>query len=104
MAARVTGHVWKRKGARTTTWYAKYRDASGVQRQEKIGPAWAEKGRPPSGYYTERTAIEWLQGKLTDLRREAPTSLANDGTRTFGDAIAEWLRYVEDEKQRAPST
>src|SRR3954452_7660406 len=81
-SGRVTGHVWLYEGKRAATWYAKYRDASGVQRQTRIGRRWAKKGPPPSGYFTRRTAEDALDALLTDLRRQAPTTLANGGART----------------------
>lgn len=72
--------------------------------QKLLGPAWAGHGRPPAGHYTERTAEDALQQILADARRG---TLADSGVRpgkTFADACAEWLRYVEHDKQRAPST
>lgn len=32
----------------------------GRQVQKRIGPAWTERGRPPAGYFTKRTADAWL--------------------------------------------
>jgi Phage integrase, N-terminal SAM-like domain len=52
----------------------------------------------------EATAQEALDTVLSDARRGTlPDSRARSG-RTFGDACAEWLRYVGHDKQRAPST
>src|SRR3954466_7270760 len=41
-----TGHVFRRDGARRSTWYAKYRLPNGRQVQKRIGPASTERGRP----------------------------------------------------------
>ena len=54
-----TGHVFRRDGARRSVWYAKYRLPDGRQVQKRIGPAWTERGRPPAGYFTKRTADAW---------------------------------------------
>jgi integrase len=72
--------------------------------QKLLGPAWTERSRPPAGYYTRKTAQDALDELLADARRG---TLADSGVRsgkTFDDACAEWLRYVEQERQRAPST
>ncbi|MDQ3630662.1 MAG: tyrosine-type recombinase/integrase, partial [Actinomycetota bacterium] len=98
------GHVRLVKRARGSKWYAKYRLPDGRQVQKLLGPAWSERGRPPGGHYTRKTAEAELRRLLTDVERG---TLAGAQTRTgksFADACAEWLRYVELEKQRAPST
>jgi integrase len=101
--ARVTGHVSLRKRKRGSVYYLKYRLTDGRQVQKLLGPAWTERSRPPAGYYTRRTADEALHELLTDARRGALPDSRRSG-RTFGEACSEWLRYVEHEKQRAPST
>lgn len=104
MTGRVTGHVSLRQRQHGPVYYLKYRLADGRQVQKLLGPAWTERGRPPAGYYTKKMAEDALAEKLTDARRG---TLADSGIRsgkTFADACAEWLRYVEHEKQRRPST
>jgi integrase len=102
--ARVSGHVALVKRKRGDQWYVRYRFPSGRKVQRKLGPAWTGKGRPPAGYYTKRTAEAELHAILTDIRRgEAPDPGERSG-RTFGDAVAEWLRYVEHDKARKAST
>ena len=104
MIARVTGHASLRQRKHGPVWYLKYRLADGRQVQKLLGPAWTERGRPAAGYYTRKTAEEALQELLADARRG---TLADSGVRsgkTFDDACAEWLRYVEHDRQRAPST
>jgi integrase len=101
--ANVSGTVQLVKRKRGDKWYARYR-VNGEQKMQLLGPAWTEKGgRPPDGYYTRKTARAALDGLLTDARRgEIPTP--GKSGRTFGDAVAEWLRYVEHEKARRGST
>ena len=53
---RVSGSVFRVERKRGPVWYAKYRLPSGRQVQKLIGPAWTERGRPPAGYFTKRTA------------------------------------------------
>ncbi len=47
-----------------------------AQVQKKLGPAWTERGRPPAGYFTKRTAEEWLRARA---RRGAPWNAAGAG-------------------------
>lgn len=102
--ARVTGHLNLRKRKRGPVWYLRYRLADGRHVQKLLGPAWTERSRPPTGYYTKRTAEEALQQELADARRGTlPGSEVRSG-RTFDDACSDWLRYVEHDKQRSPST
>ena len=104
MAARVTGHLLLRGPKSRPVFHMKYRTADGRQVMRRIGPQWTDRSRPPAGYYTRRTAEEELQTTLSDARRGTlPDSQPRSG-RTFGDACDEWLRYVEHERQRRPST
>ncbi len=84
-------------------WYAKYRLPDGRQLQRRIGPAWTERGRPAAGYFTKRTAEAWLRDMLDEARRGTLPGLVKTGV-TFADAAAEWLRYVEHDRDRKPST
>ncbi|HTX33334.1 MAG TPA: tyrosine-type recombinase/integrase [Solirubrobacteraceae bacterium] len=88
---------------RGPAWYAKYRLPDGRQVQRKLGPAWTERGRPPAGYFTKRLAEDWLRDVLVSARRGTLAGQAATGA-TFADAAAEWLRYVELDRQRKPST
>ena len=83
-------------------WYAKYR-LPGRQVQKKIGPAWSDRGRPPVGGFTKRTAEAWLRDVLDQARRGTSPGMVRTGT-TFADAAAEWLRYIEHDRGRKPST
>jgi integrase len=98
-----TGHVFRVEGARGAVWYAKYRLPDGRQVQKKIGPAWGERGRPVAGYFTKRLAEDWLQDVLDQARRGTLPGMQKTGV-TFADAAAEWLRYIEQDRGRKPST
>jgi integrase len=98
-----SGHVFRVERKRGAVWYAKYRLPDGRQAQKKIGPAWSERGRPPAGYYTKRLAEEWLRDTLDKARRGTLPGAVRTGAR-FEDAAAEWLRYVEHDRDVKPST
>jgi len=98
-----TGHVFRVDRRRGPVWYAKYRLPSGRQVQRKIGPAWTERGRPPAGYATKRIAERWLRDVLDQARRGTLPGMIRTGA-TFADAAAEYLRYVEHDRGRKPST
>jgi integrase len=104
MAARVTGHkrlIERREGP---VFYARIRTADGRYLQRRIGPKWTRRGRPEAGYFTDRTAEDRLREMLDEARRGTLAGVEAATGRTFGDACAEWLRYVEHEKARKPST
>jgi integrase len=103
MAGIPTGHVFKVERKRGPAWYAKYRLPDGRQVQKKVGPAWTERGRPANGYFTKRLAEEWLRSTLDEARRGTLPGMVRTGA-TFADAAAEWLRYVEHDRGRKPST
>ncbi|MBV8987711.1 MAG: site-specific integrase [Solirubrobacterales bacterium] len=98
-----TGHVFRVERARGPAWYMKYRLPDGRQVQRKLGPAWTERGRPPAGYFTKRLAEGALRRTLDEARRGTLPGLVRTGA-TFADAAAEWLRYVEHDRARKPST
>lgn len=98
-----TGHVFRREGARGPVWYAKYRLPSGRQLQKRIGPAWTDRGRPPAGYFTKRTAEDWLRSLLDEARRGTLPGMVRTGA-TLRDAADEWLRYCEHERACKKST
>jgi integrase len=69
-----------------------------------VGPAWTERTRPPAGYSTRKQAEDALRAFLTDAQRGELPDPGQSSGKTFGDAVAEWLRYTEVERQRAEST
>lgn len=99
----VSGHVYRVDRARGPVWYAKYRLPDGRQVQKRIGPAWTERGRPPLGFFTKRGAEDWLRDVLDQARRGSLVEMVRTGA-TFADACAEFLRYVEHDRDCKPST
>jgi integrase len=98
-----SGHVFRVDRKRGAQWYAKYRLPDGRQIQRKLGPAWTERGRPSAGYFTKRTAEAWLRDVLDEARRGTLPGLVKTDV-TFAEAADEWLRYVEHDRGRKPST
>lgn len=62
-----------------------------------------ERGRPVAGCFTKRMAEAWLQEVLVEARRGSLPGSVRTGV-TFADAAAEWLRYIEQDRERKPST
>jgi integrase len=98
-APQATGHVQFRDGKRGPKFYAKFR-ANGHQTTRLIGPAWLKRGRPPEGYFTRPMA----EVELRRIMDEAATENSSTDRHTFGEACAEWLRWLEHEKQVAERT
>jgi integrase len=98
-----SGHVFRVERAKGPVWYAKYRLPDGKQVQKRIGPAWADRGRLPAGYFTKRTAENWLHEVLSQARRGTLFGMRSGGA-TFAEAAAEWLRFIEQDRERKPST
>jgi integrase len=99
----VSGHVFRVKGKRRPVWRAKYRLPDGRQVQKTIGPAWTYRGRPPDGYFTKRTAETWLRHVLVQAAEGSLPGLVRTGV-TVAEALDEYLRYLERDRQRKPST
>jgi integrase len=99
----ISGHVYRFEGARGPVWRAKYRLPDGRQVHRTIGPAWTERGRPRAGWYTKRTAEAWLRDVLDQAHAGTLPGMVRTGV-TFADACAEWLRYMEHDLDRKPST
>ena len=100
---RPTGTVAKVDRKRGPVWYARYRLPSGRQGQKLLGPAWSGRGRPPTGYYTKRTAEDWLRDFLDEARRGASAGSVAPGI-TFAEAAEEYLRFAEQDRGCKPST
>jgi integrase len=102
-AGHVSGHVFLVKRKRGDVFYCKFR-VGRRQVQRKLGPAWRDKGRPPAGYFTMKTAEAQLAAILTDARRgQLPAGVGRSGA-TFGSAAREWLHWIEHDRKRRPST
>jgi hypothetical protein len=119
---RPTGHLQVKGGAGgRRRYFALWRDADG-RHQVLLGPAHVK----DSGRRTPRGAIVWRAGDgplpspdhltpadaaaaLRELlaaapKRATPAGHQPSGAVTFGEACAEWLRYVEHERRRTPAT
>ena len=92
-----------RRGKRGPVWYAKYRLPDGRQVQRKLGPAWTERGPPAGGLLHEAPGRGWLRDVLDQARRGTLPGLVRTGA-TVADAAAEFLRYIEHDRERKPST
>jgi integrase len=99
----ISGHVFRREGARRPVWYAKYRLPDGRQVQKRIGPAWTDRGRPGPGFFTRRTAQTWVDQVLAEARRGELPGMVQTGA-TFKDAACEYMRWLEHDRARKPST
>ena len=98
-----TGHVFRVERVRGPVWYAKYRLPDDRQVQKKLGPAWTDRGRPATGYFTKRLAEDWLRSTLDEARRGTLPGMVRTGA-TFADAAAEYLRYIGEDRARKAST
>jgi integrase len=99
----VSGHVFRVERTRGPVWYAKYRLPDGRQVQKKLGPAWTSRGRPANGYFTKRTAEDWLRDVLDQARRGTLPGLVRTGV-TFAQAAEEYLHWLEHDRARKLST
>jgi integrase len=71
--------------------------------KKRIGPAWEARGRPPAGHYTRRLAEAWLEDVLARARRGTLPGLIRTDV-TFGEACDEYLHWLDEYRQRKPST
>jgi hypothetical protein len=95
----VAGHLKLVQRKRGPVYYLRYRLADGRHVQTMLGPKWTERsGRPPAGFYTEKTAKQALAAVLADARRGTLAVTPKGAVVTFEDACAEWLRYGRDDR------
>jgi len=57
----------------------------------------------PAGFFTRRLAEEWLDAVLVQARAGTLPGAVRTGA-SFADACSEYLRYLEFDRQRKPST
>ncbi len=98
---RASGHVYRKQRAKGHVWYWKIRLPDGREERRAIGPEWTGNGRPPSGYFTEKTAKVALEARLTDLRRGLVVTRTGA---TFADAAEHWYRATGAQNNWKPST
>ena len=99
----ISGHVFRSEGKRGPVWHAKYRLPDGRQVKRRVGPAWTARGRPVEGFFTRRTAQAWLDQVLAEARRGELPGMVRTGA-TFADAVAEYMRWLEQDRARKPTT
>src|SRR3954449_1447629 len=99
----VSGHAFLVQRARGPQWYVKFRLPDGRQVQRRLGPAWAGRGRPATGYLTRRSAQAVLDELLAQARAGTLPGMVRTGA-TFAEASREWLRWQEFDRQRKRST
>jgi integrase len=100
----VSGHLLRKTRASGDRWHAHWRDASGRQHEKVLGKVWTRRGRPAQGYLTKQGAQQLLDELLVHARKAGPAAARRDHDVTFADATAEWLRYVEHDRRRRPTT
>ena len=101
-AGPASGFVFRVERARGPQWYAKWREPGGRQVKRAIGPAWTSRGRPAPGFFTKRTAEDWLRAMLAELDDRAARGVEWDVL--FAAAASEWLRYVAEDRAVKPTT
>jgi hypothetical protein len=102
--APVSGHVFRRPRKSGDRWMAKWRDAEG-QHQRVLAKVWAGGGCPPAGYLTKRGAQRALDDLLTTARAGRPVRRPPSRQLvTLAQAADEWLRFLEVDRRRRPST
>jgi integrase len=87
-----------------TVFYAQLRLGDGRRLQRRLGLAWTKRSRPPAGYLTRAQAEARLQAILSGHDESVSIRPKPGSEATFGMAAAEWMRYVEHDRKRRPST
>jgi len=100
----VSGHLLRARRASGDRWVAHWRDATGTQHKRVLAKVWSAGGRPPAGHLSRKGARERLDDILAEARRTVPRTAAGARGVTFAEAAAEWLRFVEFDRKRRPST
>jgi integrase len=83
---------------------AQIRTADGRRLQRTLGRAWLKRSRPPGGYLTRVQAEARLHAMLAGQDPDVPVEPIAGSEVTFGAAAREWLRYVEYDRKRRPTT
>src|SRR4051812_29928248 len=98
-----TGYVRTIKRREGDVYYAKLKLPDGRQPQRRLGRVWTKRSKPPAGYLTASMAEARLRAILAGedplVTLQAPSAAV-----TFEQACDEYLRHIEHDKQRKPST
>lgn len=100
----VSGHLMRVARSSGDRWVGHWRDASGRQHKRVLGTVWGGRGRPGRGALTKQGAQQLLDEILVEARRTGPIAAGEAHDATFADAVADWLHYVEFDRQRRPTT
>jgi integrase len=84
--------------------YAQIRTSDGKRLQRKLGAAWTKRSRPPEGFITRAQAELRLAEILAGADPTVAVEPAPGDDVTFRRACEEWMRYVEFDRKRRPST
>jgi integrase len=101
---RSTGFVRIVERAGGPVFYAQVRTADGRRLQRRLGRAWTKRSRPPEGYITRAKAELQLAEMLAGRDPNVAVEPQPGDEVTFGQACREWMRYVELDRKRRPST
>ena len=99
-----TGFVRIVERAGGPVFYALIRTAEGKRLQRKLGAAWLKRSRPAEGFITRVQAELKLAEILAGRDASVPVEPQPGSDVTFRQACEEWMRYVELDRKRRPST
>ena len=100
-AAKPTGYVRVSRAQGGPVAYAKLKLPDGTQPCPRLGKLWTKRTRPPAGYLTTGMAEARLQAILAG---DDPVVNITPSHVTFGQACAEHLRYLKQDRQRSRPT
>src|SRR3954471_2919436 len=116
---RPSGHLQVYETSDGKRFVALWRDATGKRHKKRVGKVWvkqygttdrgaprwrgADGPKPDGDWLTPREAQDQLQLLLADLVINPPPPPPKP-TVSFEVAVDEWLRYVEYDRERAPTT
>lgn len=103
-ASRPSGFVRVVQRTGGSVFYAQIRTGDGKRLQRKLGRAWLKRSRPPEGFMTRAQAELELASILAGRDPRVAVEPAPGDDVTFRQACDEWLRYVEFDRKRRPST
>jgi integrase len=101
---KATGFVRVIERAVGRVFYAQIRTPDGRRLQRRLGKVWSKRSRPADGYMTRAEAELRLSEILIGRDANVVVQPRPGGDVTFGQAAREWMRYVEHDRKRRPST
>lgn len=101
---KATGFVRVIERAVGPVFYAQIRTPDGRRLQRRLGKVWSKRSRPADGYVTRAEAELRLSEILAGRDANVIVQPRPGSDVTFGQAAREWMRYVEHDRKRRPST